>query len=301
MTTFALLLTLCQPCAAEERSRLAAVGGMDQPCAADKICNLAVCDDDPDCPPLPDNQPLPSKPREWVRTSCGGEMWVEASDSALGIAATTVRTRYPHFNGAQKAKNPSFFDAHPSGALATGHGELKGFGITMVQGNWPKPAADASGRLDDPGLLFFQKDGHDQDDWRIIGMGYSFTISRDDQAAPTSMPAIPAFKWFIHEAGYHRSPGDGGFTCATDNDLKKSAINAGKRIDAGGCNAVTKSDLKTREFHEDQKHGRFWATHVWFEPGTFRPALAKTDPWCRQGSDALPVGACAFFARASCF
>jgi len=299
------IFSLCNgPVRAETASiRLAAVGGLDQPCAADRICNLAVCDADPDCPGLPDSAPdtpPPSIPRDWVRTSCGSELWVEATDSDLGTAATTVRRKYPNFNVAQKAKKPSFLDAHPSGALATGHAELKGFGVTMVQGKWPDPVDNASGRLDDPTLLFFHKDGKKQDDWEIVGMGYSFAMDWDGGNAPRNMPAIPAFKWFLHEAGYHRSPGDGGFTCATDDDLKKSAYKAGRRIDSAGCKAITKSDLKTREFKANQKHGRFWAAHVWFEPGTYRPALAETDPWCRQGSDALPVDACAFFTRGFC-
>jgi hypothetical protein len=296
------ILGLCDgPVRAETASiRLAAVGGLEQPCAADGICNAAVCDDDPDCPRLPGKPAPASTPGDRVETPCGGELWVEATDSSLGTAATTVRRKYPNFNLAQKAKNPSFLDAHPSGALATGHAELKGFGVTMVQGKWPNPVENATGRLDDPTLLFFRKDGKEQDDWAIIGMGYSFALDRDGENAPNVMPAIPACKWFVHEAGYHRSPGDGGFTCATNDDLQKSAFNAGKRIDSAGCRAITKSDLKTREFHVDQKHGRFWGAHVWFEPGTFRPAVAETDPWCRQGSDALPVNGCAFFTRGSC-
>jgi hypothetical protein len=78
------------------------------------------------------------------------------------------------------------------------------------------------------------------------------------------------------------------------------ALKAGRRVDAAGCNAVSPSDLKTREFHVDAKHGRFWATHVWLEPGTSRPAYAVTDPWCRQGGEAPAVPACAFVARAWC-
>jgi hypothetical protein len=137
-------------------------------------------------------------------------LWVEATDSDLGSAATTVRRKYPNFNVAQKAKNPSFLDAHPSGALATGHAELKGFGVTMVQGKWPDPVDNASGRLDDPTLLFFQKDGKKQDDWAIIGLGYSFALDRDGENAPHNMPAIPAFKWFVHEAGDLQKPGREG-------------------------------------------------------------------------------------------
>jgi hypothetical protein len=303
-----VLALLCGPAAAatagDQHDRLAAVGnagGGPPPCGADGICNIGACDRDPDCSSLPGTNPMPEPlPRDWVRTSCGGELWVEATDSPIGVAADAVRTRYATFNVAQKAKNPSYFDAHPSGALATGHAELAGFGVTMVQGSWPKAVSNASGRLDDPSLLFFRKVGKDQDDWSIIGMRYSFELARDRQSAPGGMPDVPVSKWLIHEAGYHRSPGNGGFTCATDDDLKKSAFDAGRRIDAAGCDAIGASDLKTREFHLDKKHGRFWATHVWFEPGTSRPAYAETDPWCRQGGEALAVPACAFFARGWC-
>jgi hypothetical protein len=303
---FGVLVLLCGPAATagEQHDRLAAVdgvGGAGPPCGVDGICNLAACDRDPDCPSLPGTGPAPEPlPRDWVGTSCGRELWVEATGSPIGVAAKAVRARYGNFNVAQKAKNPSYFDAHPSGSLATGHAELAGFGVTMVQGAWPRAVANASGRLDDPSLLFFRKDGKDQDDQSIIGMGYSFEIVRDRQNAPSGMPDIPISKWVIHEAGYHRSPGNGGFTCATDDDLKRSAFDAGRRIEAAGCNAVGASDLKAREFHVDKKHGRFWATHVWFEPGTSRPAYAVTDPWCRQSGEALAVPACAFIARTWC-
>jgi hypothetical protein len=300
-TSVALALSFDPAGAADHRTQSAAVGGLEQPCAADGICNIAVCDRDPDCPALPQPDPTPTPlTRDWVETSCGGELWVEATDSPIGLAAAAVRARYGSFNTAQKAKEPSFFDAHPSGVAATGHAELEGFGVTMVQGKWPKAALNASGKLDDPTLLFFRKNGKDQDDWWIIGMGYSFEFASDSEDPPRSPSEIPASKWVVHEAGYHHSPGDGGFTCADNDDLRKSVFNAGKRIDSAGCIGISQSDLKTREFDVDKKHGRFWAAHVWFEPGTMRPAYAATDPWCRQGSEALHVPACAFFPRHPC-
>lgn len=295
------LVLWLQPARADQAGTLlAAVAGLEQPCAADGICNIAVCDRDPDCPPLPTAPPSSPIPRERVTTSCGGELWVEATDSPVAVAAGGVRTRYATLNIAQKAKDPSYFDAHPSGVAATGHGELAGFGVTMVQGKRSEPVDNASGRMDDPTLLFFEKDGNDQDDWQIIGMGYSFMLERDGENRPISMPSIPASEWLIHEAGYHHSPGNGGFTCATNDDLKKSAFEAGKRIDSAGCKGIVQSDLRTREFHADKKHGRYWAVHVWFDPSTRRPAFAKTDPWCRQSSQALNVAACAFFSRGDC-
>jgi hypothetical protein len=142
----------------------AAVGGLEQPCAADGICNAAVCEADPDCPKPRDTSSEPL-PRVLVNTACGGTLWAEATNSPIGVAAATVHHEYPNFNMAQSARNPSFFDAHPSGIAATGHGELKGFGVTMVQGKWPRAIESASGELDDPSLLFFKKTDGGQDDW----------------------------------------------------------------------------------------------------------------------------------------
>ncbi len=271
-----------------------AVAGLDNPCAADGICNIGVCKSDPDCPAFPKVAPVPL-PTAVVNTTCGGKVIVQATDSALGAAAAKVAARTPNFNVAQKVKNPAFFDAHPSGALATGHAELKGFGVTMVQGSWPKAVENASGDLDDPTLLFFRKADGNQDNWGLIGMGYSFQFATDNQPFPTKVPGIQGSIWWIHEAGYHRSPGDGGFTCAVSADVK-----FGPSPDSAGCNGIASGNLKTREFHADHKHGRYWAAHVWFEPGTLRPTIALTDPWCRQSAAALTVPACGFFKRGTC-
>ncbi|MDH3503824.1 MAG: hypothetical protein OEZ41_14070 [Nitrospirota bacterium] len=265
------------------------------PCGADGKCNVAACPNDPDCPKTPDDLLSSSRPAEDVRSSCGGTIHVEAENSTLGQAAKTVTGKYPNFNAAQKAKDPHYFDAHPSGMLATNHGELQGFGITMIQGKWPNPVDNASGSLTDPTLLFFHKDGKKQDDWKIIGMGYTFAFDRDGEAPPTTIPEIPADAWLIHEAGYHHSPGDGGFSCATDDDLKKSAVQDGKNIDRSGCIGIAKEHLKTKSF--DIKHGRFWTVHVWFEPGTARPTIQPTDPWCRQSDNAIKVPNSAFFTQ----
>jgi hypothetical protein len=271
-----------------------AVVGQDNPCAADGICNIGACKSDPDCPAVTKVAPAPL-PTAIVDTTCGGKVIVQATDSALGIAAAKVAARTPNFNVAQKVKNPAFFDAHPSGALATGHAELKGYWVTMIQGNFPKTVANASGDLDDPTLLFFRKSGSNQDNWGLIGMGYSFELTEDNEPFPTKVSAIQGSIWWIHEAGYHRSPGDGGFTCAVPADVK-----LGPSPDPAGCNGIASGNLKTREFHLDHKHGRYWTAHVWFEPGTLRPTIALTDPWCRQSSAALAVPACAFFKRGTC-
>jgi hypothetical protein len=218
--------------------------------------------------------------------------------TALEDAALAVAKKYPNFNAAQKAKNPSYFDAHPCGALATGHAELQGYGVTMIQGKWPKAVENASGDLECPTLLFFQKLKGDQDCWKIIGMGYTRQYaSKKTQRPPDDFEGIAASDWWIHEAGYHHSPGDGGFTCATDDDLKKSARDAGKRIDRAGLCGIAEEDLKTREFRLDKKHGRYWTVHVWFEPGTGLPRIALTDPWKRQSGKAVCVPARAFFKQ----
>lgn len=295
--------TFAQAETSPERIRLAAVAGLDQPCAEDGICNAAVCKNDPDCSKPPANKTVTNPPKVYpsaaVRTPCGGTVNVQASDSPLGAAASTIAGRYPDFNWAQKAKDPHFFDAHPSGAMATNHGELKGFGVTMVRGKWPKAMADSSDSLTDPTLLFFDRRPKKQDDWNIIGMGYSFAFRADNEKPPTAL-GFAAGDWWIHEAGYHHSPGDGGFSCADDKDIKKHEAKAGKQVDAAGCVRIDDDDLKTREFHADKKHGRYWAVHIWFEPKTQRPTIAKTDPWCRQSSDAVAVPSCAFFKQGVC-
>ncbi len=131
----------------------------------------------------------------------------------------------------------------------------------------------------------------------LIGMGYSFEITKDGQDPPATMPDVPSDGCFIHEAGYHHSPGDGGFTCACNDDLK------GDMPASGLIPLVARRSAIPMSRHANSmstKHGCYWATHVWFEPTTLRPTFAKTDPWCRQAKDALTVPACAFFTRGNC-
>jgi hypothetical protein len=239
-------------------------------------------------------------PTAIVEAKCEGKVGVFGTDTPFGVAARQVASRYPNFKTARKADDPSYIDSHPTGMLATGHGELKGYGVTMIQGKRSGVVENASGDLADPPELFFQKVGGDEDDWGIIGMGYSYQHDRDDEGGPTQISGVDPGIWWLHEAGYHRSPGDGGFTCATNDDLQKSAFEAGKRIDPEGCTGIDRDHLKTREFSVDRKHGRYWVLHVWFEPSTRRPTLALTDPWCRQSADALPVPSCAFRKQGSC-
>ena len=267
------------------------------PCGKDGILNCAACTNDPDCPKKapPASTTLPTA---IVDTKCAGKTAVFGSDTPFGVAARLVASRYPDFKTARKASDPSFVDAHPSGAFATGHGELKGYGVTMIQGKRSNVVENASGDLADPALLFFQKTGKDEDDWGIIGMGYDFQHIRDNDSGPTQIAGVDSGIWWLHEAGYHRSPGDGGFNCATNDDLQKAAFDAGKRIDAAGCMGLDEKDLKVHEFRK--KHGRYWVLHVWFEPTTRRPTLALTDPWCRQSASAVTVPSCAFRKQGSC-
>ena len=268
---------------------------------ADGILNCGACSNDPDCQELDVSVPPPTPlPTEIVDSKCAGKVAVLGSDNPFARAAFLVAARYPTFKTARKAEDPSYIDAHPSGPLATAHAELKGYGVTMIQGTRADVIENVSGELEDPGQLFFQKVGGDQDDWGIIGMGYSYQHDRDNEFGPTQIAGVLPRVWWLHEAGYHRSPGDGGFTCAANDDLKGSAFDAGKRIDSAGCKGIERDDLKTREFHVDRKHGRYWVLHVWFEPATGRPTFALTDPWCRQSASALSVPACAFRKQRSC-
>jgi len=96
----AILVMTFTPLASQAELKLAAVGGLDQPCAADGICNAAMCEADPDCPKRPDTSST-LLPRALVNTTCGGKLWVEATNSPIGAAAATVHHAYPNFNMAQ--------------------------------------------------------------------------------------------------------------------------------------------------------------------------------------------------------
>jgi hypothetical protein len=252
---------------------------------------------DIDCISLP---PADGPPGEQISTPCGGSIFVRR-DGVLNKAATSVKARFSTARLALKSKDPKFFDPHTTGL---GHAELKGFGVTLIQRDGgigiPQPLENASGDLDDPNLLFFQKKSGSESNWPIIGMGYSFTFA---PCEPPKLDSISSVHFWVHEAGWHHSPGDGNFECATTSDLKQSALDDGKRLDAAGCFAVEKSDLREHEF--DAEHQRIWTVHVWFDPETGRPAVKGTDPWCRQSTSALEVECAdglddAFFKQGDC-
>jgi hypothetical protein len=269
--------------------QVSALDGKDQqppPCGKDGILNCGGCANDPDCPQKP--PPSTTFPTAIVDPPCAGKIAVFGSDNPFAVAARAVASRYPDFKAARKASNPSFIDAHPSGMLATGHGELKGYGVTMIQGTRPDVVENASGDLADPSLLFFEKTSLSEISWDIIGMGYSYQHDRDNDSGPTLIAGVSPGSWWLHEAGYHHSPGDGGFTCATNDDLRNSAFDAGKRIDANGCKGIDREDLKTREITRSQTRALLDSARV---VRTFNPppddrvdrSLVPTKRQCSDG------------------
>ena len=152
--------------------RLSVLDGKDQqppPCGADGILNCRACANDPDCPKKGPGSSTPPPSTSWpsaiVESTCAGTIAVFGSDTPFGVAARQVAAQYPNFKTVRKADDPSYIDSHPSGMLATGHAELRGYGVTMIQGRRSGVVENASGDLADPPELFFQKAGGDEDDW----------------------------------------------------------------------------------------------------------------------------------------
>jgi len=237
-----------------------------------------------------------------VETSCGGTLRVYSESNEYGIAAASVKQRYPNFAAGQAATNPRFVDAHQTGNPFNPHAELAGFGVTMIQiedglNLIPVPVENASGVLNEPSLLFFEKgDVADQENWNIIGMGYTFDF--DPDVHPTLL-AETNLRFDVHEAGYHHTPGDGGFTCATDDNLTAAARDNGLSIDDDACIGISDDDLSL-SLNGLVRHGRYWTVHLWFEPNTNRLVRANTDPWCRQAANAVAVTCDAFKTQRSC-
>jgi len=207
-----------------------------------------------------------------------------------------IREKFPTKKAANKSTDPKFIDSHTK-SFGIGHQELVGFGITMVAhtGGGPAPGADKiiewDGDLANPNLLLFEKSRGNRSKWPIIGMGYSTLYDSTDIPEPLSIDGVE-YPFLIHEAGYHPIT-NGGFNCATNRNLKSNDYENGKRIDREGRQVITRDDLKHKP--GQVKHGRIWSHHIWFEPGTNRIAVAKTDPWRRQNPGAHAVGDCAFF------
>ena len=229
----------------------------------------------------------------------GKDYLLYRSTSPFGEAASTIQERYPNMKEARKSSSPKFIDSHPKGI---NHGELKGFGVTMVAHNGGLiPGADdilsSSGRVDDPNLLFFDKGRSGKyKEWEIIGMGYSMPYRPDDRPVLltktvldpldpfTILPSdvLPGIvhRFLVHEAGYHNLT-TAEFIHATDGDLTDAARDAGKSIYPLGEHIIDHGDLKSGGANM-KRHGRYWTLHVWFDPDSGRPVIAETDPWYRS-------------------
>ncbi|MGB0852861.1 MAG: hypothetical protein ACPGSI_06185 [Pikeienuella sp.] len=234
-------------------------------------------------------------------------------DTAMARAARQVQARWPTLNDAEQDTTPLWRDAHPAFGLA--HGELSGFGITMVRVNRRAVAPDpedipfATGELSEPNLLFFDRSAASlARNMPIIGMGFGFEFLDADGDGIADVPVLnadasdPQLEWLpaealvysldgtlIHEAGYHLAlrPRP-GFEIATDDDLEPDAVARGITVDRAGHAPIGHEDLQDAL----GQHGRIWAVHVWFEPETGLPTISPCDPWHRQRARAnnLPEG-----------
>jgi hypothetical protein len=206
-------------------------------------------------------------------------------DPALDAALRTVRAKTPTFGAAKAQAGRTWIEAH-------GETSLTGFGVTLVHVKGPPSLEEpiphdvhASGRLDEPSLLFFQKTDGPQQEWPLIGVGYHRAFV---PCAPPVLDddgqSIAADSWYIHEAGWHHVPiGDGGFTPATAADVQD-----GVTFDEAGCTDLTADDLRNSQpFFV--AHGRAWTVHVWLDGGSC-PVVALTDPFGR--TDCVQRGGC---------
>lgn len=269
--------------------------------------SLAAC-----VQPNPDDPDNPHSVVTW-RDLGNEQIPILNADTRMAEAAASVQARWPTLREAEQDDDINWRDAHPS--LGVFHGELSGFGVTMVRqdGTATIPAPEdipfAEGPLDEPLLLFFDRRGGSfARNMPIIGMGYGLEFIDEDGDGEADIPVIvrghsntriewdPVEAFFfaldgtlIHEAGYHvvgrLRP---GFRLATDDDLTTGARNRGLSIDAQGLSPVRHQDLED----DTGKHGRIWAMHVWFEPETGLPTIAPCDPFHRQrdGASSLPAG-----------
>ncbi len=184
--------------------------------------------------------------------------------------------------------------------------ELNGFGVTLVTMTGVANVQDWTGDVNDPSLLFFEKDESlARDDWPLIGFGYhhewedsSPSMGRCTRPTPDCVGGDDfAQNFILHEAGYHIN----GFIVAENSDLRSGRGS----VDSLGCNLIDEDDMKGAVWAGHgvgAKHGRAWTMHVFFAPETDLPMIATVDPWDRDGGDGweFTVDSDAFYAQGDC-
>ncbi len=223
-------------------------------------------------------------------------------NDALIEAAIDIKSRYPTWGDAKAATTTSgsqYKEAHSKK-------ELEGFGVTLVTMTGIANVQNWTGDLNDPSLLFFEKDTSlSRQDWPLIGFGYHHEWEDSAPSMGSCVRPTPdctssadfAENFIIHEAGYHVH----GFEVADTGDLR-----SGRGIvDSEGCNRIDKDDLKDTLFAGHgigAKHGRSWTMHIFYAPGTDLPIITTEDPWNRDGGDGWEheVASGAFYEQGEC-
>ena len=163
-------------------------------------------------------------------TPVHAEELFNVSRDQFNRAAGIVQERFATLRDANRARNPAFIDSHRRTG-GTRHGELEGYGVTMVAhaGREPFVGADdilfadqapLNGFPARPSELFYEMRRGGERNWPIIGMGYAMEFVPGDRAFLTIEGE--RFNFLLHEAGYHRLR-DGGFDCAVNRNLRRAA------------------------------------------------------------------------------
>ena len=299
---------------AEARQPALSTGGNGDPyvsCENDGICNIVFCTaaEDPDCVPSdcdldgfcdascasdPDC-PAPetcdrSVPWPFVNASSSCEASFKVRRNAADVAVVArqfIEAKWPTFAGARFLDYDDDNDGANEGGedcWKKGHAEanLVGTGPSLTRGTCGLIWSDIHGVEHDllqPSLLFFEKVGADEGNWKVIGAGYHFDY------APCDVPCldhVPESKFLIHEAGWHRVPGDGGFDC-----IQQQWVDGSADIDVTNqCARIDKDDFhRLGATFGANKHERLWTLHMWFQPDGDGVAFGATDPWCRWNDD----------------
>jgi len=216
-----------------------------------------------------------------------------APTDPLVQARARIEGKWPNFRAAKDLDYDDDNDGRNEGketCWREGHAEanLTGFGVSLTHADHGSLGGCTDSVWDDlhagddpnrPSLLFFEKSTGGKDTWRVIGAGYHYDY------APCSIPCLSGVaetEFIIHEAGWHRVPGDGGFDCIEQRWIDN---NADVRV-SDQCAVIEKEDFhRTSLAFGANKHGRLWSLHVFFEPNNTGVAVAMTDPWCRDRDD----------------